>query len=430
MVLSTVKKYLKDQLRTYMFGTMRGKKKRTFLLRGAPGIGKSDIWRQAIDELSKENQQRLNNMGAEKIESEDCRIVLYNPIDIKGAPSVENGHTKYNPVEKFSFDDKPRLLVFEEFDKGPKDVQNAALEVIYDYAIDGKPLPKNTVIMGTANRISDNAYSIPMSNAIKAGRLAILEVEFNQTEFLNYADKHMHPIITSFLHNDLYSHFCYESTKAETLGNKPYACPRSWEMASDLIYDIILRNGDILDNSKYTIVEISELFKSIIGEDASKSFSTYMTMLGTFDVLDTIYTGQIGSNIDEIKTNSSLFGYKFQMTYEKEIKPHFTLDMVPKLLTLFTKEGFTSHATTQVLTKIGHNNKPVRMEILKHTDDEKIKQIVMDMQEVRKEAELDRTDKDYADEEEKVLAKEDEKVEMDKFPVDDQSNIAEASNAN
>ena len=392
MNLTNCKIFLMDQMESYFFEKRQGKR-RTPVLIGSPGIGKSAIWGQAISDFNtKFSSQLKSKFNIDKIPTQDYRIILYNPIDLKGLPVPVDNKTKYFPIDRFTFNDRPQLLVFEEFDKGGKDVQNAALEILYDYAVDGQPFSKTTMILCTANNVSDNAYSNQLSNALKAGRIVEIGIEFNYDVFMEYCDKNLNSLITSFLRIDSNKPYAYEAKASSIISQKPYPCPRSWEVLSDIMTDIIgySKDGTKKDKIKLDDASIAELYSSCVGISAGTAFETFVSLVASINIDKIIESKSLNTKSDEDATVTSMaFAHKFGMIWEKELKAKFNEKQLTSLLKLFTQNGFDPTAKSQIVRTILLRNKAAQIMFLKIAPtDPSVKDIISTIDDYTSELEI------------------------------------------
>ena len=130
------------------------KPKRPIFIWGNPGIGKSDIVKQAGEKL-----------GVDVI---DVRLSLMDPADLRGIPMVINGKAEWMPPNFLP--EKPgSILFFDEFNLAPLSVQGAAYQIILDGKIGEHILPENTIRIAASNPTGSagmlgNDLPLPLKN--------------------------------------------------------------------------------------------------------------------------------------------------------------------------------------------------------------------------------------------------------------------------
>lgn len=221
------------------------------ILRGAPGVGKSSIVRQAAQ-----------NLGIDFI---DVRLAQLERCDFCGLPSVENGHTTWNTPSFWPTDESSAgILFFDEITSAPADIQVAAYSMILDRKIPNTnyELPKKWIIVAAGNRSVDRAVVKTMSSAL-ANRFMHFELEANTDEWLEWAvSNDVHPAVVGYVNYRPQNLFKMEGQNLE-MG---WPSPRSWEKVSSMI-NLFGSNVDVLRKVVYGLigngvgVEFVEFFK-------------------------------------------------------------------------------------------------------------------------------------------------------------------------
>ena len=110
------------------------------MLWGAPGVGKSDGIKQLAEKLGKS----LNR----EVAITDVRLLLYNPVDLRGIPTADEKKEfcKWLKPQIFQMDPSDKVLnvlVLEELTAAPQSVQAAAYQITLDRQIGEHRLPDN-----------------------------------------------------------------------------------------------------------------------------------------------------------------------------------------------------------------------------------------------------------------------------------------------
>ena len=143
------------------------------MLWGPPGIGKSQAIRQVADQIKSKT--------GKAVEVRDVRLLLFNPIDLRGIPTSNNDKTMtvWLKPEIFQMDDSEdvvNILFLDELSVAPQSVQAAAYQIMLDRVVGEHKLPDNCIVIAAGNRVTDKSVSFKMPKAL-ANRLLHIEVE-------------------------------------------------------------------------------------------------------------------------------------------------------------------------------------------------------------------------------------------------------------
>lgn len=200
------------------------KTKTPVLILGAPGIGKS----------------ALVNFVAAKMRAEipgfalvDVRTALYQPVDIKGLPTVEGDAARWTKPDFFR-SIKPRssgILFLDEITAARPEVQAALYELVYDRRIGEYSLPDGWTIVAAGNRTSDRAVAYSLSTAL-ASRFVQVDLDVDVDEWIEWAlGAGIDERVIGFLKlRPALLHNFDPQTKA-----RAFACPRTWEYVSNAL---------------------------------------------------------------------------------------------------------------------------------------------------------------------------------------------------
>ncbi len=124
---------------------------RPVFLWGAPGVGKSSLVREFAESLGLECVTLLGTQLA--------------PEDLIGVPELVNGRSRFAPPESIARDE-PYCLFLDERNAPSPEVRKAFYSLILDGRIGSYELPEGSVVIGAANRVTDNALARPMASAL------------------------------------------------------------------------------------------------------------------------------------------------------------------------------------------------------------------------------------------------------------------------
>jgi len=198
------------------------------MLWGPPGIGKSQAVRQLADRIAAETGKRTHVT--------DVRLLLYNPVDLRGIPTANADKTlavwlKPQIFEMDASEDVVNILFLDEITAAPQSVQAAAYQITLDRVVGEHRLPENCIVIAAGNRTTDKSVAYKMPKAL-ANRLLHLEVEDSFAAWKQWAvKKGIHPKVVGFL-SFRPQHLMHFDASSEELA---FATPRSWEQVSNLL---------------------------------------------------------------------------------------------------------------------------------------------------------------------------------------------------
>lgn len=196
------------------------------MVKGSPGIGKSQIVRQLADKF-----------GLKLI---DVRLAECDPSDLRGFPYVDEktGKAKYAPMAEFPLKGEPIpegyngwLLFLDEMNQAPDSIQRISYKVLLDHKVGDHELHERCVKLAAGNLITDGALAEEMGTALQS-RLVHLEMKVDYRAWLDWAmTNKIDSRITSFIQfkPDLLHRFDPDHN------DNTFACPRTWEFASNLL---------------------------------------------------------------------------------------------------------------------------------------------------------------------------------------------------
>ncbi len=198
------------------------------MLWGPPGVGKS----QAIRQIARDIQAKTGR----ETRVTDVRLLLFNPIDLRGIPTANADKTlaiwlKPQIFQMEEREDLVNILFLDEISAAPQSVQAAAYQITLDRVVGEHRLPDNCIVIAAGNRVTDKSVSFKMPKAL-ANRLLHLEVEGSPDSWKNWATRSgVHPLVVGYLstHRDRLFGFDAQSD------DLAFATPRSWEMVSNIL---------------------------------------------------------------------------------------------------------------------------------------------------------------------------------------------------
>lgn len=191
---------------------------------GEAGIGKSQITKQ----IAKDLNMKYHVYFAAHNERED----------IIGVPFPDKSGKYYSflvekSIQELIDDDRPTLLVFDEWNRGDKAVMNAIFTVMEDRRLGSQKLPDNVHIVACMNP-SEDSYNVNEAEKDPAfrRRLTFLAVQANEVVWIEHANKAgFHPAVIDFVRA---KPAMLNDTMTREAG-KVYANPAGWEKVSNVL---------------------------------------------------------------------------------------------------------------------------------------------------------------------------------------------------
>lgn len=200
----------------------------SLMLWGPPGVGKSQAVRQGAG--------RIELSTGKRVVVTDVRLLLYNPVDLRGIPTADESKefAVWLKPKIFMMDESEdviNILFLDELTAAPQSVQAAAYQITLDRMVGEHKLPDNCLVIAAGNRTTDRSVSFKMPKAL-ANRLCHVEVEADFAAWRNWALKNDIDLsIVGFLSYDPSSLMKFGDVTDEMA----FPTPRSWEMASKMI---------------------------------------------------------------------------------------------------------------------------------------------------------------------------------------------------
>lgn len=236
---------------------------------GPPGVGKSEVFEQ----VAKERQWGFI----------DIRLLMYNPVDLRGIPYPNENKTKANWLSPDNLpyedrDGKRGILLLDELPNAHQSVQTAAYQLIHNKCIGEYKLPKGWFIFAAGNRKEDKAGVQDMPAPLK-NRMVHLEInpDFDVWKEWAYANN-VEPNIISFLQyrSDLFYSF------DPKVKSPSFPTPRTWKFASDAM----VKTKRSLNNKL-----LFNIVSGVVGEGPASELKTFIDVERSLPNIDKIVNG-------------------------------------------------------------------------------------------------------------------------------------------
>ena len=243
------------------------------MLWGAPGVGKSQAVRQIAGKIAEAT--------GKIVRVTDVRLLLFNPIDLRGIPTANEDKTLAVWLRPQIFnmdpsDDVVNILFLDEISAAPQSVQAAAYQITLDRTVGEHKLPSNCIVIAAGNRVTDKSVAYRMPKAL-ANRLLHLEVTTDMQSWRTWAMANgINEKVLGFLTFKPDHLMRFDPTTDELA----FATPRAWEMVSRL-----------LNGSGGSIEEMFTLIAGLVGAGTAVELRTWSRIYDKLPDIAGIFAG-------------------------------------------------------------------------------------------------------------------------------------------
>ena len=245
------------------------------MLWGPPGVGKSQAVRQIASDI--------HSSTGKKVNVTDVRLLLFNPIDLRGIPTSNKDKTlavwlKPQIFQMDSSENVINILFLDEISAAPQSVQAAAYQITLDRVVGEHRLPDNCIVIAAGNRTTDKSVAFKMPKAL-ANRLMHIEVEGSFQSWKEWAiSSGINSKVIGFL-SFRQSHLMGFDSGSDDLA---FPTPRSWEMVSNILNGI----SDSID-------DMYPLIAGVIGTGVAVEFRTWERVYKNLPDIGDIFDGKM-----------------------------------------------------------------------------------------------------------------------------------------
>ena len=263
------------------------------MLWGPPGVGKSQAVRQIAKIIGAESGKH--------VEVTDVRLLLFNPIDLRGIPVASEDRTLavWLKPKIFQMDDSDsvvNILFLDEISAAPQSVQAAAYQITLDRVVGEHKLPDNCIVIAAGNRVTDKSVSFKMPKAL-ANRLLHIEIEGSFESWRKWA-------VRSGINSKVLGYLSFRNDRLfgfdATNDDLAFPTPRSWEMVSSLL-------NNVMDD----VVKIYPMIAGLIGSGPAIEFRTWCGVYHDLPTMDDVFSGK---TIDVPKGTDAMYALVSSMT--------------------------------------------------------------------------------------------------------------------
>jgi len=307
-----------------------------------PGVAKSAIMRRIAEKLG----YQYFDVRLSMVDEIDVGLFPYRrDVEIDLNDGTEEGKNKVISVMSYAIPEwayranqKPSIVHFEELNRAPLAVRNAALQLLLERAIgtDFK-FNDNVMMVASGNLGEKDGTDVEEFDRALNNRLIHYQHTITIPEWVeDFAIGRIHEVVINFLktHEE---HFLHSFDEKRSLESVAYATPRSWTFLSDYI----VRNYGMESSIRDWADDIRELGPSFVGVPASSRFVRYLEeslrfgvkdLLDRYDEIEEMLTGLNRDKKSELL--NSLKGMNLN-----GLKPHQKENLKRFILTLSKDEA-------------------------------------------------------------------------------------------
>jgi len=222
------------------------KEHKPVLIKGAPGIGKSDIVEQAC-----------NAVGANLIIEHP---VVSDPTDYKGLPYASDGKADFLPfgsLQKMIDAESLTVVFLDDLGQAPPSVQAACMQLLLARRINGHKVSDHICFVAATNRRVDRAGVTGMLEPVKSRFITIVNLDVDLDEWVKWALVNNMPTYLIALMR-FKPELLHDFQPSNDLVNSP--CPRT------------IANMGALDNMSFPEHLELELFSGAAGEGLAAEY--------------------------------------------------------------------------------------------------------------------------------------------------------------
>lgn len=268
------------------FKIMRGQSGVLFIT-AEPGVAKSAIMKSIADKLG--------------FQYFDVRLSMVDEIDVGLFPyrkdmeidlTDDSGETVKKIISVMSYaipewaymaNLKPTIIHFEELNRAPLAVRNAALQILLERAIGTSFKFNNNVFMVSSGNLGDmDGTDVEEFDRALNNRLIHMQHTLTLPEWIDdFANDNVHPVIINFLKSNE-EHFLHSYDEKRSKSQNAYATPRSWTFLSDYIISNFGMESSIRD----FIDDIRDIGSGFVGTGANSRLIRYLDESLKFGIKD------------------------------------------------------------------------------------------------------------------------------------------------
>lgn len=251
-----------------------------------PGIAKSAIARSIAQKMGYQYMDMRLSMADET----DFKFPYLKDYDLDGTTVKSHGYSI--PEWALRANHSPTIIHFEELNRAPQFVRNAALQILLEREIGDFKFNENVLMLASGNLGDEDGTDVEEFDNALNNRLIHLSHSLSSQDWQkDFAQDNIHPVLLSYI--KAYPDKIYQNP---TENSKAYATPRSWTFLSDFI----TRNWGFDSDPSMWIGMVREVAFGYVGPGATR-FLQYCEELMSININDIL------DNYDQVQDQLSRF---------------------------------------------------------------------------------------------------------------------------
>lgn len=239
-----------------------------------PGVAKSAIARNIANVMGFNYIDQRLSMNDET----DFKFPYLMDVEHEGKTIKVSGSAI--PQWAFEANKQPTIIHFEELNRAPQFVRNAALQILLERQIGDFKFNDNVLMIASGNLGEEDGTDVEdFDNALKNRLIHFSHTLSKQEWFDNFADYNVHPLICGFLES-----YPEKMSESPNENSQAYATPRSWTFLSDWI----ICNYGMESTASHFITQLAECAPGYIGVTATRfiQYCNDMVNISIYDVIN------------------------------------------------------------------------------------------------------------------------------------------------
>lgn len=278
------------EIRDAIIGTYRQpvEKRHPIYIKGKPGIGKSDCGASAARAIAAEMSLPFVDLTKEPWSDAICstafsfmslQATIEDPITLSGLPARDGDVARFLPFADKLPTSGHGIIEIAELPTAPPAVQAGLYEFFLRGKLGSYHLPPGWYVYATGNRAQDRAAVMKMPSPL-VSRILHVDAEEDLNSWIDWAEHaDIKPEIVAFLQfrvahpaEGIPSIFhTFDPARSE----EPYACPRTYHIASDVLdaghspgIEFALLSGALGQGPASELVAFLRVFRNLVQPDA------------------------------------------------------------------------------------------------------------------------------------------------------------------
>ena len=239
-----------------------------------PGIAKSAISRSIADKMG----FRYMDLRLSMADETDFKFPFLKDANYDEKSIKVSGYAV--PEWAFEANQQPTIIHFEELNRAPQFVRNAALQILLERQIGDFKFNNTVLMMASGNLGDEDGTDVEEFDNALNNRLVHFNHTLSATEWIdNFGKENIHSVVLSYIKS--YPEKLYQNPTENT---KAFATPRSWTFLSDFI----IQNFGKDATPREFITDLMEVAHGYIGNGAQRFLQYCQEMINITiqDVID------------------------------------------------------------------------------------------------------------------------------------------------